>query len=168
MGARFFRGFSLVSASLSFFLLLGIFIILFLYSKDSMNEFGFGFLFDNIWEVGEDDEGGIFGGLVPIVGTLYATMIAMVVAIPIAMGIAIFLTEVAPAFLIKPVSVAIELLAAIPSIIYGMWGTFLLCSYSSKYIWRLWYGAFDCGIGVGHHGHTFHVSNHKRCHEYYT
>ncbi|HIO90646.1 MAG TPA: phosphate ABC transporter permease subunit PstC [Campylobacterales bacterium] len=124
MGARVFRSFSLFSASLSFFLLLGIFTILFLYSKDSISEFGFGFLFDNIWEVGEDDEGGVFGGLVPIVGTLYATIIAMIVATPIAMGIAIFLTEVAPSFLIKPVSIAIELLAAIPSIIYGMWGLF--------------------------------------------
>jgi len=124
MGARVFRNFSLFSASLSFFLLLGIFTILFLYSKDSISEFGFGFLFDNIWEVGEDDEGGVFGGLVPIVGTLYATIIAMIVATPIAMGIAIFLTEVAPSFLIKPVSIAIELLAAIPSIIYGMWGLF--------------------------------------------
>jgi phosphate transport system permease protein len=97
---------------------------LFIYAKDSISQFGFGFLFDNIWEVGEDDEGGIFGGIVPIIGTILSTLIAMIVATPIAMGIAIFLTEVAPEFLIKPVSVAIELLAAIPSIIYGMWGLF--------------------------------------------
>ncbi len=124
MGARIFRNFSLFSASLSFLILLGIFIVLFIYSKESIHEFGLGFLLDDNWEVGEDDEGGIFGGLVPIVGTLYATLIAMVVATPLALGIAIFLTEVAPGFLIKPVSIAIELLAAIPSIIYGMWGLF--------------------------------------------
>ncbi len=124
MGANLFRNFSFFSASLSFFLLLGIFATLFLYSQFSISEFGLDFLVENIWEVGEDDEGGVFGGLVPIVGTLYATMIAMVVATPIAMGIAIFLTEVAPDFMIKPVSVSIELLAAIPSIIYGMWGLF--------------------------------------------
>ena len=124
MGSNIFRNFSFFSATLSFFLLLGIFTTLFLYSKFSISEFGLGFLVENVWEVGEDDEGGVFGGLVPIVGTLYATMIAMIVATPIAMGIAIFLTEVAPDFMIKPVSVSIELLAAIPSIIYGMWGLF--------------------------------------------
>ena len=126
MGSNVFRNFSFFSATLSFFLLLGIFTTLFLYSKFSISEFGLGFLVENVWEVGEDDEGGVFGGLVPIVGTLYATMIAMIVATPIAMGIAIFLTEVAPGFMIKPVSVSIELLAAIPSIIYGMWGLFTL------------------------------------------
>ena len=124
MGSNAFRNFSFFSATLSFFLLLWIFTTLFLYSKFSISEFGLGFLVENVWEVGEDDEGGVFGGLVPIVGTLYATMIAMIVATPIAMGIAIFLTEVAPDFMIKPVSVSIELLAAIPSIIYGMWGLF--------------------------------------------
>jgi len=124
MGANFFRNFSFFSATLSFFLLFGIFATLFLYSQFSISEFGWGFLVENIWEVGEDDEGGVFGGLVPIVGTIYATLIAMLVATPIAMGIAIFLTEVAPDFLIKPVSISIELLAAIPSIIYGMWGLF--------------------------------------------
>jgi phosphate transport system permease protein len=124
MSARLFKIFSFISANLSFITLLGIFIILFIYAKDSISQFGFGFLFDNIWEVGEDDEGGIFGGIVPIIGTILSTLIAMIVATPIAMGIAIFLTEVAPELLIKPVSVAIELLAAIPSIIYGMWGLF--------------------------------------------
>ncbi len=66
----------------------------------------------------------IFGGFIPIVGTILSTLIAMVFSIPIAMGIALFLSEIAPEFLIKPVGVAIELLAAIPSIIYGMWGLF--------------------------------------------
>lgn len=124
MNARLFRNFSFFSATLAFFILLGIFLVLFVHSKDAISQFGLGFLFDNVWEVGEDDEGGVFGGVVPIVGTLYATLIAMIVATPIALGIAIFLTEVAPDFMIKPVSVSIELLAAIPSIIYGMWGLF--------------------------------------------
>ncbi len=124
MRAVLFRNFSFFSATISFFLLFGIFITLFIYAKDAMSEFGLGFLFDSVWEVGEDDEGGIFGGLVPIVGTLYVTIIAMLVATPIAIGIALFLTEVAPDFMVKPVSISIELLAAIPSIIYGMWGLF--------------------------------------------
>lgn len=120
----FFRNFSFFSATLSFFILAGIFIVLYMYASDAIHTFGWHFLVDNVWEVGEDDEGGQFGGLIPIVGTLFSTLIAMVVATPIAMGIAIFLTEVAPGFMIKPVSVSIELLAAIPSIIYGMWGLF--------------------------------------------
>ncbi|NOX14541.1 MAG: phosphate ABC transporter permease subunit PstC [Epsilonproteobacteria bacterium] len=66
----------------------------------------------------------IYGGFIPIIGTILSTLIAMAFAVPIAMGISIFLSEIAPKFLIKPVGLAIELLAAIPSIIYGMWGLF--------------------------------------------
>ncbi len=121
---KFFKNFSFLSATLSFFLLVGIFAVLYMYAQDAIKEFGLGFLTSDVWEVGEDDEGGVFGGLIPIVGTLLSTLIAMVVATPVAMGIAIFLTEVAPDFMIKPVSISIELLAAIPSIIYGMWGLF--------------------------------------------
>jgi len=66
----------------------------------------------------------IYGGFVPILGSILSTLVAMAFAMPIAMGIAIFLSEIAPKFLIKPVGLAIELLAAIPSIIYGMWGLF--------------------------------------------
>jgi phosphate transport system permease protein len=66
----------------------------------------------------------MYGGLAPIIGTVFSTIIAMVFSIPIAMGIAIYLAEIAPSFLKAPVGIAIELLAAIPSIIYGMWGLF--------------------------------------------
>lgn len=125
MGGRFFKNFSFFSATLSFFILIGIFSILFNYAQNSIEEFGFNFLFDEVWESDEDDEDiGIFGGFIPIVGTLISTLIAMIIATPIAMGIAIFLTEIAHKSLIKPVSISIELLAAIPSIIYGMWGLF--------------------------------------------
>ena len=124
MGGKLFKDFSLFSATLSFFLLIGIFSVLFSYAQESMHEFGFDFLYNEVWEADEDDEGGIFGGFIPIVGTLLSTLIAMVIATPLAMGISIFLTEIAPTKLIAPVSIAIELLAAIPSIIYGMWGLF--------------------------------------------
>ncbi len=124
MGGKLFRNFSFFSATLSFFLLVGIFAILFHYAQESMHAFGFDFLWTEKWEPGEDDEGGIFGGYIPIVGTLLSTIIAMVLATPLAMGIAIFLTEIASVNVAKPVSIAIELLAAIPSIIYGMWGLF--------------------------------------------
>ena len=124
MGGKLFRNFSFFSATLSFFILVGIFAILFTYAQEALHEFGFNFLWSEEWEVGEDDEGGIFGGYIPIIGTLLSTLIAMLIATPLAMGIAIFLTEIASESLSKPVSIAIELLAAIPSIIYGMWGLF--------------------------------------------
>jgi len=124
MGGKLFRNFSFFSATLSFFILVGIFAILFTYAQESIHEFGFDFLWTEQWEPGEDDEGGIFGGYIPIVGTLLSTIIAMLIATPLAMGIAIFLTEIASVTVAKPVSIAIELLAAIPSIIYGMWGLF--------------------------------------------
>lgn len=66
----------------------------------------------------------IYGGAVAIVGTVFSTLIAMAFAVPLAIGIAIFLAEIAPPIISKPVGVSIELLAAIPSIIYGMWGLF--------------------------------------------
>ncbi|NOR56479.1 MAG: phosphate ABC transporter permease subunit PstC [Sulfurovum sp.] len=124
MGGKLFRNFSFFSATLSFFLLLGIFTILFTYAQEAMHTFGFDFLFSEVWEADEDDEGGIFGGYIPFIGTLLSTLIAMLIATPLAMGIAIFLTEIASEKLSKPISIAIELLAAIPSIIYGMWGLF--------------------------------------------
>ncbi len=124
MGGRIFRDFSLFSATLTFFLLIGIFAILFTYAQESMHTYGFDFLYSEIWEADEDDEGGVFGGYIPIIGTLLSTLIAMILATPLAMGIAIFLTEIAHEKIIKPFSIAIELLAAIPSIIYGMWGLF--------------------------------------------
>ena len=124
MSGKLFRNFSFFSATLSFFLLVGIFAVLFTYAQESMQAFGFDFLLTDTWVPGEDDEGGIFGGYIPIIGTLLSTIIAMLIATPLAMGIAIFLTEIASENISKPVSIAIELLAAIPSIIYGMWGLF--------------------------------------------
>ncbi|MEY3001990.1 MAG: phosphate transporter, permease [Pseudomonadota bacterium] len=125
MGGKLFKNVSFFSATLSFFLLVGIFAVLFSYAQEAMHKFGIDFLYIDTWEkIDADGEGGIFGGYIPIIGTLLSTTIAMILATPLAMGIAIFLTEIAHDRLIKPVSIAIELLAAIPSIIYGMWGLF--------------------------------------------
>ena len=84
---------------------------------------------EDLMDDDEDLEGSsatktVYGGLVPIVGTILSTLIAMIFAVPIAMGIAIFLAEIAPKNISTPVGIAIELLAAIPSIIFGMWGLF--------------------------------------------
>ena len=146
MGGKLFKNFSFFSATLSFFLLVGIFAILFHYAQDSLHEFGFDFLWTEQWEPGEDDEGGIFGGFIPIIGTLLSTIIAMLIATPLAMGIAIFLTEIASVTVAKPVSIAIELLAAIPSIIYGMWGLFYFAPVVQSIFGGNGVGLFTAGI----------------------
>jgi phosphate transport system permease protein len=91
--------------------------------------FGWSFLSTQEWDVGASK----FGALVPIYGTLVTASIAMLIAVPVSFGIAVFLTEVAPPWLRGPVSAAIELLAGIPSIIYGMWGLFILAPYLSEH-----------------------------------
>ncbi len=122
---RFFKSISYASAWFVLIILVAIFVILYHYSANAIDHFGFiNFITDKKWIVGEDGNGGEFGGLIPILGTIFSTLIAMFFAIPVAMGISIFLTQIAPEFLKGPVSMAIELLAAIPSIIYGMWGLF--------------------------------------------
>jgi len=146
MGGKLFKGFSFFSAILTFFILIGIFSVLFSYAKESMHQFGFDFLYNEVWEANEDDEGGIFGGFIPIIGTLLSTLIAMVIATPLAMGIAIFLTEIASSKLVAPVSVAIELLAAIPSIIYGMWGLFYFAPIIQHHIGGDGVGLLTAGI----------------------
>ncbi len=73
MGGKLFRNFSFFSATLSFFILVGIFAILFTYAQESMHEFGFDFLWTEQWEPGEDDEGGVFGGFI-VLNTLVKTM----------------------------------------------------------------------------------------------
>lgn len=82
------------------------------------------FVMDDDFDSAENDSKMVYGALVPIVGTVFSTMIAMLVSIPVAMGIAVFLSEIASKAIAKPIGVAIELLASIPSIIYGMWGLF--------------------------------------------
>jgi phosphate transport system permease protein len=88
----------------------------------SIAKFGVGFLVGERWSVNKE----IFGALSPIYGTLMTSLIAMVIAVPIGLGIAIFLTELCPLELRRPIGIAIELLAGIPSIIYGIWGFFTL------------------------------------------
>lgn len=83
--------------------------------------FGFEFLTSTEW----DAVNGHFGALVPIYGTLVTSFLALLIAVPVSFGIAIFLTEVAPPWLRMPIASAVELLAGIPSIIYGMWGLFV-------------------------------------------
>jgi phosphate transport system permease protein len=96
----------------------------------ALHTFGFGFLTSSEWDV----VNGKFGALVPIYGTLVTSFLALLIAVPISFGIAILLTEVAPPWLRLPISSAIELLAGIPSIIYGMWGLFVFGPFMAAHL----------------------------------
>ncbi|WP_135466776.1 phosphate ABC transporter permease subunit PstC [Crenalkalicoccus roseus] len=108
-------------------LLGGIIVTLFVGALPAFQEFGVGFITSTEWDPVEGRER--FGGFVAIFGTLISSLLAIIFAVPVAFGIAFFLTELAPLWLRRPVGTAIELLAAIPSIIYGMWGLFVLAPF---------------------------------------
>ncbi|TDR78416.1 phosphate ABC transporter permease subunit PstC [Paludibacterium purpuratum] len=120
------RGFAFLVLAL----LLGILISLMIGAMPSIKAFGFGFLTSGEW----DPVAGRFGAAVPIFGTLITSCIALLIGVPISFGIALFLTELCPAGLKRPLGIAVELLAGIPSIIYGMWGLFVFAPYFSENI----------------------------------
>jgi len=126
--------FSLITAFASLtviLLVLGIFGVLLRESFLSINKFGvIRFLTSTDWNPVKES----FGAATTIYGTVITTVLALLIAVPTAIGIAVFVTEIAPSFLKGPIGVAIELLAAIPSIIYGMWGLFTLAPIMSRYI----------------------------------
>ncbi len=99
-------------------------------SLPSIHKFGFSFLSSSAWDPVNDN----FGAYIAIVGTLISTLLAMVIAIPLSIGVALFLAELAPEWMKVPFGTAIELLAAIPSIVYGMWGLFVLAPLMSDYV----------------------------------
>jgi len=119
-------------ASLSIiFIIIGIFWVLIRESSLAISKFGvIHFLMSTDWNPVKE----VFGAATNIYGTFVTTTLALIIAVPTALGIAVFVTEVAPNFLKGPIGIAIELLAAIPSIIYGMWGLFTLAPIMSKYI----------------------------------
>ncbi|WP_296404393.1 phosphate ABC transporter permease subunit PstC [Psychrobacter sp.] len=108
----------------------GILVSLIIGAWPSIQEFGLGFYTSNDWNTVEDK----YGALAPIYGTIVTSVIAILIAVPVSFGIAIFLTELCPAFLKRPLGIAIELLAGIPSIIYGMWGLFIFVPFFSAHI----------------------------------
>lgn len=119
---RIFTGAAALCAGIVILIVAGIFVELLYGSRESLANFGFGFLFSQDW----DPVTGQFGALSSIYGTLLSTGIALFIAVPLSLIIALFLVELAPPAVSGLVGGAIELLAAIPSIIYGMWGLFVL------------------------------------------
>lgn len=118
-----------LAALITLLLLGGIIVSLFIASLPSIQKFGFSFLWSKEWDAPAEQ----FGALVPIYGTIVTSIIALVIAVPVSFGIALFLTELAPNWLRRPLGVAIELLAAIPSIVYGMWGLFVFAPLFAEY-----------------------------------
>ena len=119
-------------AAVSVLLVLGaVFISLIVGAYPALQKFGFGFITTARWDPNTD----IYGALSPIIGTLITSFIAMLIAVPIGLGIAIFLTERCPMLLRRPISIAIELLAGIPSIIYGIWGLFFFAPFMKEHVY---------------------------------
>jgi phosphate transport system permease protein len=121
IGDILFRHLTRLAALAVLLLLTGVIVSLVVGSLPAMRKFGFGFLVSEQWNPVDDD----FGGLAAIYGTLITSVIAMLIAVPVGLMIAFFLTELCPQWLRRPIGIAIELLAGIPSIIYGIWGLFI-------------------------------------------
>ena len=96
----------------------------------ALQTFGLSFLIDESWNPVTER----FGAIAPIYGTIVTSIIAMAIAVPVGLMIALFLTELCPAFLRRPIGIAIELLAGIPSIIYGIWGLFVFAPFLQQYV----------------------------------
>lgn len=138
-----------------FSLLAAILVSLLVGSQDSLREFGLSFLWTADWDPVNDH----YGALIPIYGTLVTSAIALLIAVPVSFGIALFLTELAPRWLRQPLGTAIEMLAAIPSIIYGMWGLFIFVPLFQRTLQPLLIDAFSWipGIGILFQGPPFGI-----------
>ena len=126
------------AALLTLSLLAGILVSLVYGAWPAITKYGLGFLTSSVWDPVKDE----YGGLVMIYGTVATSFIALLIAIPVSFGIALFLTELAPAWLKRPLGTAIELLAAVPSIVYGMWGLLVFGPILATYVQQPLQGAF--------------------------
>jgi phosphate transport system permease protein len=129
-GDRIFAGLCRGAGIFVLILLGAIIIELFIGGLPAFRAFGLGFVWGENWDPVAEE----FGAIVPIYGTIVTSVMALTLAVPIAFGIAYFLTEIAPQPLRQPVGTAIELLAAVPSIIYGMWGFFVIVPLMAQYV----------------------------------
>lgn len=125
--------------------LMGILVSLVINAWPALSTFGPGFFFSQEWDV----VNGQFGGLIAIYGTVVTSVIALLIAVPLSFGIAVFLTELCPGPLRRPLGTAIELLAAVPSIIYGMFGLFIFAPLFAEYIQPVLAGTLGKIPGLG-------------------
>jgi len=130
LGDAAFRALTFLFALLVLLILGGVIVALVEGALPALRTFGVSFLFSDVWNPVTEK----FGALAPVYGTLVTSAIAMLVGIPVAFGVAVFITEISPIWLKRPLATMIELLAAIPSIIYGIWGLFVFAPFVQQYI----------------------------------
>ena len=130
MSDALFRGMTRLAAIAVLIILSGIIASLVYGSWPALRTFGVSFLFDESWNPVTEK----FGAIAPIYGTIMTSLIAMLIAVPVGLFIAMFLTELCPMWLRRPIGIAIELLAGIPSIIYGIWGLFVFAPFLQQYV----------------------------------
>jgi phosphate transport system permease protein len=130
IGDKVFRSILFAAASLILVIVAAMVAILFDHSLPTITQFGSGFLTGQVWNPALGD----YGALPFIYGTVVSSLIALVISVPISLGIAIFLTEQSPARLARPIAFLVELLAAIPSVVYGLWGIFVLAPFIREYL----------------------------------
>jgi len=130
IGDVVFRAVTFLFALLVLLILGGVIVALVEGAVPALRTFGFSFVLTEVWNPVTEK----FGALAAIYGTLVTSAIAMLVGIPVAFGVAVFITEICPLWLKRPLATMIELLAAIPSIIYGIWGLFVFAPFVQQYI----------------------------------
>jgi phosphate transport system permease protein len=138
-GDMLFRNLTRVAVFAVLGLLSGVIVALIIGAAPAFRAFGFSFVTTEIWNPVTEK----FGALAPIYGTLVTSAIAMVIAVPVGLLIAFFLTELCPLWLRRPIAIAIELLAGIPSIIYGIWGLFVFAPFVQRHIQPFLIDTFD-------------------------
>jgi phosphate transport system permease protein len=126
------------AAIFTLLILVAILVSLTISAWPAISKFGLGFLVSTTWDPVKED----FGGLVMIYGTVMTSLVALIIAVPVSFGIALFLTELSPTWLRRPLGTAIELLAAVPSIVYGMWGLLVFAPVLSVYVQQPLQNAF--------------------------
>ena len=151
-GDAIFRAVMFAVALLMLLIVVAMILALASHSTLSMRQFGAGFLTNREWDPIKDQ----FGALAFVYGTIVSSLIALIISVPLSLGIAIFLVEQAPYYLSRPITFLVELLAAIPSVVYGLWGIFVLAPFLRVYVepplarWFGWLPFFKGPItGIG-------------------
>lgn len=130
LGDKIFRTLVLCAAASILLIVAAIFVMMAQSAMPTLERFGFGFFVGTEWKPAQES----FGALPFIYGTVVSSIIALLLSVPISLGIAIFLVEQAPARIARPIAFMVELLAAIPSVVYGLWGIFVLAPFIRNYL----------------------------------
>jgi phosphate transport system permease protein len=151
-GDAIFRGLMFSAALLVLVVVGGMIVALAVKSLPSIRQFGFGFLWSSEWNPVKNE----FGALPFIYGTVVSSLLALLISVPLSLGIAVFLVEQAPRYVARPITFLVELLAAIPSVVYGLWGIFVLAPFLRVHVepplahWFGWLPLFQGTItGIG-------------------